>query len=693
MGIPALWDVLKPGFDQRISIDQLVDHYLNQYDRTPRIAVDAYMFIYESGNSNIVNVDDVEGIMISNFMSKILALISLNISVIVVFDGTLKPKKTRNGDVPTNGADYEQEISKLETCTNFDERNPKIYELKRILLANRIDYVQAAGEAEAQCAFLQNLGIVDYVISNDVDTLVFGATKVLRNFSRIEQEEFQSPKRRSTAKAATSYYVTPVDMSKVEKLTGMTRARLVFLATIRGGDYSTGLDRIGIKMATSLALCGTKFSKYHTRTIYKQEIKEQKKNGGIVVIQEPPPDFANELIRCFVSENTCSLIKSWESRIESSIRRNKLKAFSHSLNEIVREQPRDVFGTAHKFDSNFIFDEYITMLYLFPLVNTNCHIFLPNTLNFGEFTSDPILKVPSNAFFKTIVGSECVRRQSNIENLDYFQELFFSNTTPIAISDIMSCGELPKSPVESLPVPETYRFNIKHIICRLIANYAFDTKSSFLIKITNIKDEDGMEKCMLKYDLKAVCGLFPQSIEAKKLNDPECQSPIKEKELPYIWIPKSIISHYAPKMIDSFIRSREEYEYTKKHKASPQKNKLDSYFTISPTKPIAPPVLKKGSIPYSISKGLPSPKRKKSRPIPPGQKQLDFFIAKTSEVKNRKKESENPFLEKPEVPKINLIMTAPDLRHVESPKKQQKVIKPIEVIEIDSCSDLSEIIE
>lgn len=28
MGIPELWDVLRPGFDKRISLEELVDQYI-----------------------------------------------------------------------------------------------------------------------------------------------------------------------------------------------------------------------------------------------------------------------------------------------------------------------------------------------------------------------------------------------------------------------------------------------------------------------------------------------------------------------------------------------------------------------------------------------------------------------------------------------------------------------------------------
>jgi len=40
--------------------------------------------------------------------------------------------------------------------------------------------IQAPGEAEAELAFLNRTGVIDAVLSDDVDTFVFGGTTVVR---------------------------------------------------------------------------------------------------------------------------------------------------------------------------------------------------------------------------------------------------------------------------------------------------------------------------------------------------------------------------------------------------------------------------------------------------------------------------------------------------------------------------------
>ena len=41
-------------------------------------------------------------------------------------------------------------------------------------------FLKAPGEAEAELAFLNRIGVIDAIISDDVDNFLFGATMVIR---------------------------------------------------------------------------------------------------------------------------------------------------------------------------------------------------------------------------------------------------------------------------------------------------------------------------------------------------------------------------------------------------------------------------------------------------------------------------------------------------------------------------------
>ena len=58
-----------------------------------------------------------------------------------------------------------------------------IDESKKLLDLLGIPWVEAPGEGEAQVASLLNQGMVDYGASQDFDTVLFGASKFVRNLT------------------------------------------------------------------------------------------------------------------------------------------------------------------------------------------------------------------------------------------------------------------------------------------------------------------------------------------------------------------------------------------------------------------------------------------------------------------------------------------------------------------------------
>lgn len=161
-------------------------------------------------------------------------------------------------------------------------------------------------------------------------------------------------------------------MKRIEEITGLNRARLVFLASLRGGDYSSGVKRMGITNAKNLALSGTLFGKFYNRSLTKQELKEAKSVD--LVPTEPPPDFAEELEVCFVKKDVIS-IHPWNARKDKQTRELLFSRLLKSLNESLHISNRDIFGRGVTITEKFVFDEYYVLLYFFPFVQTNLPVF------------------------------------------------------------------------------------------------------------------------------------------------------------------------------------------------------------------------------------------------------------------------------------------------------------------------------
>lgn len=109
-----------------------------------------------------------------------------------------------------------------------DEVTPEmIQDVQDLLSRFGIPFVIAPMEAEAQCAELLRLKLVDGVITDDSDVFLFGASKVYKNI-------FQDKK-----------YVEYYDMKSIEANLGLNRDKMIELAMLLGSDYTTGIKGMG----------------------------------------------------------------------------------------------------------------------------------------------------------------------------------------------------------------------------------------------------------------------------------------------------------------------------------------------------------------------------------------------------------------------------------------------------------------
>jgi len=89
-------------------------------------------------------------------------------------------------------------------------------------------------EAEAQCAELVTLGLVDGVITDDSDVFLFGAERVYKNMF-------------NQSKTVECFLLTDL-----RRELGLDRDTLVQLAYLLGSDYTPGLPGVGPVVAMEL---------------------------------------------------------------------------------------------------------------------------------------------------------------------------------------------------------------------------------------------------------------------------------------------------------------------------------------------------------------------------------------------------------------------------------------------------------
>lgn len=132
-----------------------------------------------------------------------------------------------------NQEDYERELRALRTQQKKDRRDADevtqimVTECQALLRLFGIPYITAPMEAEAQCAELVHLGLVDGIVTDDSDIFLFGGTRVYKNM-------FNSNK-----------FVECYLSDDLEKELSLSRDQLISIAHLLGSDYTEGLAGIG----------------------------------------------------------------------------------------------------------------------------------------------------------------------------------------------------------------------------------------------------------------------------------------------------------------------------------------------------------------------------------------------------------------------------------------------------------------
>jgi DNA excision repair protein ERCC-5 len=129
--------------------------------------------------------------------------------------------------------DFDEELKNLKKQQKKDRRDADevtqtmITECQQLLALFGLPFITAPMEAEAQCAELVRLGLVDGVVTDDSDIFLFGGTRVYKNMF-------------NQAKTVECYLT-----KDLEEEFGLKRERLIAIAQLLGSDYTEGLPGVG----------------------------------------------------------------------------------------------------------------------------------------------------------------------------------------------------------------------------------------------------------------------------------------------------------------------------------------------------------------------------------------------------------------------------------------------------------------
>ncbi len=227
------------------------------------IAIDAFNILYQF-LAIIRGVDgtplkDYEGNVtshLSGIFYRTIRIIEKDIKPIYVFDGppnTMKMAEIQRRRIIRQDArkmaKEAQDLGRIEEAAKFAQASSKlnsvmIEESKELIAAMGIPVIQAAQDGEAQAAFLVQNGDAWAVASQDYDSFLFGAHRIVRNLSQNRQRKVKS----TTISIDLEWF----NLNQVLKYNHISREQLIDIGILSGVDFFPGVSGVGTKTAFNL---------------------------------------------------------------------------------------------------------------------------------------------------------------------------------------------------------------------------------------------------------------------------------------------------------------------------------------------------------------------------------------------------------------------------------------------------------
>ncbi|MEM0384783.1 MAG: flap endonuclease-1 [Candidatus Caldarchaeum sp.] len=229
------------------------------------IALDAYNILYQFIAT--IRGPDGRALMdrrgrvtshLSGLFFRTLNFLQEKVKPVYVFDG--RPPEMKRQTVEkratarrTAGQLYEEalEAGDVEAARRYAQRAAS---LERYMVESSVDllkamgvpYVMAPAEGEAQAAFMAAKGVVYASGSQDMDSLLFGSPRLVRNLSVVGRRKL--PRR-------NEYVVVEPEIIHLDKLLtslGISRDQLIDIGLLVGTDYSPPVRGVGPKTALKI---------------------------------------------------------------------------------------------------------------------------------------------------------------------------------------------------------------------------------------------------------------------------------------------------------------------------------------------------------------------------------------------------------------------------------------------------------
>jgi flap endonuclease-1 len=224
--------------------DLLLEKNIIDY-RGKRIAIDISILLYQviiairSSGSDLVNNKGEIVSHVLGLFNKTIILLNNGIIPIYVFDGKppeLKYKVLNNRRQQKlnakkkmeNVETSEEKIKYFKKCVSISKT--QLDECRELLTLMGIPYIDAPEEADSQCAYLAKEGLVDAVLSEDMDILTFGSTRIVKNLISQKKNPIE------------------INLNDILDKLELTYDQFIDFCILLGSDYMNGITEINSKI-------------------------------------------------------------------------------------------------------------------------------------------------------------------------------------------------------------------------------------------------------------------------------------------------------------------------------------------------------------------------------------------------------------------------------------------------------------
>ena len=217
----------------------LIQYVDNSKYKFKRIAIDISILIYKiiiSVRNSGADYTNQQGEITSHILglfNKTIELLKLGIIPVYVFDG--KPPSIKNKILENRKQIRKKALEKLhnaiteEDKIKYFKRSSSISkeqweQCKELLDLMGVPYINAPEEADSQCAYLAKVGLVEGVLTEDMDILTFGSTKIIRNLT------------------SQNVSTTEIDLNNLLNHLNLNQEEFIEFCILLGCDYCQGIS-------------------------------------------------------------------------------------------------------------------------------------------------------------------------------------------------------------------------------------------------------------------------------------------------------------------------------------------------------------------------------------------------------------------------------------------------------------------